>query len=238
MKLRIITVLLIAMLTSCMSSKKLTGYVETKIQTPTSQIAANPNIAFDFSHLAKSDKPVVSTNLKSQLIPALLFWKWDKRIQCNIDPTIIAELFKERFLHTADSLQMNQILAGRNLDLTIESIPSSFEYRDLGNTIIFVVAYSVTSLEAIIPESTDLRVTYKLHQDGKTLKEGQVTAINDSKPISNVWKTPKGFAWKYIEHFKQSVYSMSDEIVRSLFYYLEEGQSVDALAGEDVIEQI
>jgi len=74
-------------------------------------------------------------------------------------------------------------------------MPTSFMYTNQGNAIIFIIAYTVSELEAIYPQRENLVVNYKLIKDEQTIKSGKLAAINNDQPIKNIWKSTKQFTW-------------------------------------------
>lgn len=215
MKRQIFTLLTITLLTSCIGTKKFTGFVEPKFKDKLTRLT-NDNITFDLTGLESKTVTVTSTKVKSQFIPAILFWQWNNTIKCEVNPAIVAQHFQENFLQYSDTLKVQEKLQGRKLEMKIEKIPNSFVYTHKGNSVILIIAYTVSDLEAIFPQEQDLVVSYKLTQNGSTLKEGRFTATNKDLPIKNVWKSTKKFTWLYIDQFKQNNKTMTKEIIEKL----------------------
>ena len=215
MKRQILTILTITLLTSCIGTKKFTGFVEPKFQDKQTS-STNDNIMFDLTGLENKAVSVTSTKVKSQFIPAILYWQWNNTIKCEVNPAIVGQSFQENFLQYSDTLKVQEKLQGRKLEMKIEKIPNSFVYTHKGNSVILIIAYTVSDLEAIFPQEQDLVVSYKLTQNGSTIKEGRLTATNKDQPIKNVWKSTKKFTWLYIDQFKQNNKIMTKEIVEKL----------------------
>lgn len=203
------------LLTSCVSTKKFTSFVEPRFID--AKVNTNSgNFVFDFTNFENTNTPVVSKKLKSQFIPAILYWEWNNTIKCEIDPKIVGQLFQENFLYFADTLKLQDKLQGRKLEIKLEKIPSNFVYTNKGSTIIFIFAYAISTLEAIFPQEQNLMISYKLTEDGKTIKEGKLDVANKDQPLKNVWKSTKKFTWLYIDQFKQNNQTMTKEIVENL----------------------
>jgi hypothetical protein len=215
MKQIILSILTITLLTSCIGTKKFTGFVEPKFQDK-QLISTNENIIFDLTGLENSSASITSTKVKSQFIPAILYWQWNNTIKCEVNPTIVGQSFQENFLRYSDTLKVNEKLQGRKLEMKIEEIPNSFVYTHKGNSVILIIAYTVSDLEAIFPQEQDLVVSYKITENGSTIKEGQLTTTNKDQPIKNVWKSTKKFTWLYVDQFKQNTKIMTKEIVEQL----------------------
>jgi hypothetical protein len=215
MKQTILSILTITLLTSCIGTKKFTGFVEPKFQDK-QLISTNENIIFDLTGLENTSASITSTKVKSQFIPAILYWQWNNTIKCEVNPTIVGQSFQENFLRYSDTLKVKEKLQGRKLEMKIEKIPNSFVYTHKGNSIILIIAYTVSDLEAIFPQEQDLVVSYKITENGSTIKDGKLTVSNKDQPIKNVWKSTKKFTWLYVDQFKQNTKIMTKEIVEKL----------------------
>lgn len=215
MKRQLLFILIILLLTSCIGTKKFSGFVEPKFQE-TKISSTNEKIIFDMTGLESKTSSVTSTNEKSQFIPAILYWQWNSTIKCEVRPDIVGKLFQEDFLQYADTLNVYEKLLGRKIEIKIENIPNSFVYTHKGNSIILIVAYTVSDLEAIFPQKQDLVVSYKLAQDDSIVKEGKLTIMNKDQPARNLWKSTKNFTWLYVDQFKQNNKIMTKELVERL----------------------
>ncbi len=210
-----LTILTITLFTSCIGTKKFTSFVTPKFQE-TKANSSNDNFTFDLAGLENKTSLITSTKVKSQFIPAILYWQWNNTIKCEVNPVIVGQSFQENFLLYADSLKIQEKLQGRKLEMKLENIPNSFVYTHKGNSVILIIVYTVSDLEAIFPQKQDLIVSYKLTQNGSTIKAGKLTASNKDQPIKNVWKSTKKFTWLYIDQFKQNSKSMTKELVEKL----------------------
>jgi hypothetical protein len=215
MKKHFFILFIITLLTSCISTKQFSSYVEPVFQKNQAATSAE-SIAFDFSGLQDNQTPIAMTKLKSQFIPAILFWQWNSTMECEIDPQILGQSFQEDFIQIADSLNLSDKMQGRKLEIKLEEIPNSFIYTNKGRVIILLVAYTMSGLEAIFPEDQNLIITYKLTENEATIKEGKITAITQDKPVKNIWKSAKNFTRVYLNQFKQNNRNMTREIIEKL----------------------
>jgi hypothetical protein len=215
MKRVLLTILTINFLTSCIGTKRFNGFVEPKFQK--AQITStNENLTFDLSGLENKTNSITSTQIKSQFIPAILYWQWNNTIKCEVNPVIIGQTIREDFLKFADSLKIQEKLQARKLEIKLENVPNSFVYTFKGFTVILIIAYTVNATEAIFPEQQDMVLSYKLTQNDSTIKEGKLTTSNKDQPIKNVWKSTKKFTWIYIDQFKKNNKLMTKKIVEQL----------------------
>ena len=217
MKLKILILTTIIVLTSCVSTKTYSGYVEKKLETQkNSTDIQNESISFDLSQLELQNNSVESEKVKSFFIPAILYWGWENTIECKISPAIVGQTFKSSFLNCADSLGLFNKLNEQQIEISIEKIPTSFVYTNKGNTMIFIIAYTVSELEAIYPQEQNLVINYKLIKNGQTTKTGKLIATNKDKPIKNIWKSTKKFTWLYIDKFDNNIKVLTNDIVEQL----------------------
>lgn len=201
MKQAILILLTITLLTSCISTKRFTGIVKSAFSN-TKVSEENDNIIFDYSSLEKLTDSVISTELKSQFIPAVLYWHWNKSIKCEIDPKLIGLDFQNEFIRNADTLNLLKKLSGKRLEVQLERIPNSFVYTNKGNTIILIVGYIVSDLEAIFPSEQNLQITYKLVENGLASKTGTISMNHETQPQQNKIKSTKRFTLTYLDQFK------------------------------------
>ena len=217
MKKTLLILTTIIALTGCVSTKTYSSYVTQKLEQ---QIHApdiqDKNISFDFSKLEVLDNSVEAEKSKSFFIPAILYWGWENTIECKISPAIVGQTFKSSFLNCADSLGLFNKLNEQQIEISIEKIPTSFVYTNKGNTMIFIIAYTVSELEAIYPQEQNLVINYKLIKNGQTTKSGKLIATNKDKPIKNIWKSTKKFTWLYIDKFDNNIKVMTNDIVEQL----------------------
>jgi hypothetical protein len=215
MKNNYLFVLVAALLTSCISTQKYTSFVEPKFQHNKAEIKTK-NIFFDVNNLDNLKNKVVSTKLKSQFIPAILFWQWENTIKCEISPVILGQEVQKDFMYYADSLKMEEKLKNKKLEINIEKIPNTFVYTNKGNAVILLIAYTTSSLVAILPEEQSMVVSYKLTENSSIVKQGQISIKNKNESLKNIWKSAKKFTWLYVEKFKQNSKNMTKELAEKL----------------------
>jgi hypothetical protein len=217
-KQHLIYLLLIALFSSCISAKRYnTIYVEPKFEENEAVILQkSENFTVDIAGLKDFKRTTISTKLKSQLIPAILYWQWDRRLQAEVNPQIVGNIFKKNFISLADSLKLEDKLQGHKLELKIEQVPNTFQYIHSGNTAIFLFFYILNDVYEVVPQEVDLMVSYKLSKNGELVKSGTLSAINIDKPVQNNWKSPKKLTWIYIDQFKYHTFELSREIFKQL----------------------
>ena len=123
------------------------------------------------------------------------------------------DYLKQGIYKAADSLNLKQELAGKELEINIKEVPGKFLYENKGNAIIFIVAYTVSGVEAISPYPINLEFEYNINQNGSMVLEGNGYVQNTEQPLRNIWKSTKKFTWLYLEEFKKETDRMGKEMV-------------------------
>jgi len=204
--------------TSCVSTKKYSNFVKPKFEKSASETAErySNSISFDLSNLETIDDIVKSEKLKSQFIPAILFWQWENNIKCRISPQSVGSMFKSYFIEYSETLGLSEKLANKTLEVKIEELPSNFVYANKGYTIIFIIAYTISQLEAIYPENQDFVIKYKLQENGQEIISEEIRITNKDIPLKNIWSTTGKFTKNYVEQFENNIKASANEAVRML----------------------
>jgi len=208
----LITTLLIS---SCVSTKKYSGFVKPKFENLADVTKEEyGNITFDLSKLERIEDIVISEKLKSQFIPAILYWQWENNIACQISPQSVGKMLNSNIMYQSDLLGLSEKLGNKKLEITIEEIPSSFIYANKGHTIIFIIAYTISQLEAIYPKNQDFVITYVLRENGQTNISEEIRITNKDVPMRNIWSTTGKFTRNYLEQFENNIKETAKDIVQ------------------------
>ena len=213
---KILTVGIISLiLTSCMTAKKYSTFVETATNNGSKQ-----SRVFEDWIVIKSDK-VKPTKIrcdqkKNSFVPAILYWGWNSTIECELDIETRIGFLEQGIYKAADSLNLKERLAGKNLEIIINEVPGNFLYENKGNAIIFVIAYTVSGVEAISPYPINLEFEYNINQEGIKVLEGNGYVQNAEQPLRNIWKSTKKFTWLYLEEFKKETERMGKDMVMGI----------------------
>ena len=203
----ILAVFLIA-LSSCIGTKRYSRYLNEGYKSSIDTFNLNnPDITFK-QNSAIVDTLVTAKNKKSQFIPAIVIWQWEKSISATLPEKHQASKIQSYLERYADSLHLAEKLNGRKLEITIESAPANFIYTNKGFVLYLFVAYVTKMQESIQPEFSDLRLSYKLTNDSE-VKKGELTVLDRNEPAKNIWKSTKKFTWKYLSNYENNVRLMS-----------------------------
>jgi len=218
MKYFLIVFSLLILLTSCLGEKKYADFVYNKYNSQT-QAADLTKDAPDYisvkadSSINKLDTLVVAKKLKSQFIPAILYWQWENTIRCELDPKISIRTFNKYLFSYADSANLKERLNGQKLELSINDLPNSFVYTHKGNSIILLIAYTVNDTEAIIPENKDVKISYRLVKDNIETKKGTLLIPDETQAMQNIWKSTQKFTWSYMSQYDNNLQKLSKNVI-------------------------
>jgi len=214
MKNLIYLLLLSILTTSCIGSKKLLMIVNEK--TSPEEVVTEEQDWLTIN----MENPEQSGNQCNQLnyyfIPALLYWEWNSTIACDIDPVFVRNYFEKAIYKAADSLGMRDNLGNRKVTINLTDLPGKFLYENKGTTMIFIFAYSVSTLEGISPSRTNLVAEYSIQNETETTDEGQITVQNLEMPLPDIWNSTKKLTGKYLDKYKVEIERMSTELVEEI----------------------
>ncbi|MFA5417894.1 MAG: hypothetical protein WC341_05495 [Bacteroidales bacterium] len=154
--------------------------------------------------------------LNYYFVPALLYWEWNSTIACDIDPVFVRNYFEKAIYKAADSLGMRDILGNRKVTINLTDLPGKFLYENKGTTMIFIFAYSVSTLEGISPSRINLVADFTIHYDNETSENGQIIVQNLEMPVPDIWNSTKRLTGKYLDKFKVEIERMSTELVEKI----------------------
>lgn len=205
-------------LTSCMSVEKYSAYVNEKVVADTVTTAQENWLVIN----GISDGiPNRFDQTKSSFVPAILYWSWNYTIECELSKDLTSQYLKNAIYRAADSLNLEARMDGRKLTIDLQQVPGKFIYESKGSTIIFIIAYTMSVVEAITPFSIPLQFRYQISQDGSMVQQGEGIVPNGEQPIRNQWKSTKKFTWVYLDAYKRETQRMGTEIVKLLMDEVE-----------------
>ncbi len=199
--------------TCCVGTKKYNRYVLEQLKYERSENI--PQINFSYTGDVREDSVKVSKQ-KSYFIPAIFYWGIRNTILCEINPQVYADYFQERFKKYSQELGLLERLNGRRLDISLDYMPSSFVYDFSSQSFIFVFAYVTTGYEKIIPENGYRPILLKYAVDAEDSHDrvvGDMTMNEYQEPLTNVWKSTKGFTKHYMNTAKSGIDNMAKNAV-------------------------
>jgi hypothetical protein len=187
--------------TSCISTKKIDGFVNQYYSEKVTQFNNESDWLINDT-LQKIDTFSTSIKTKAQFIPAILYWQWHTNINTDINNDLVKNRFSQYLAAKSDSLELPKLLNGQKIEFEFSQAPSGFSYIHKGNSVILIVAYTVSYLIAIKPNESPYRLKYRIF-NSKNIKtmEGEVKVNNTEIPLNNLWKSAKKFTWTYLDEY-------------------------------------
>lgn len=219
MKKLFLILLVSTLIIGCVGTKKYSSFVYQKVAVKDlkKNTVACDYIQIKIDDLVYNDSLVMAKKIKSQFIPAVLYWQWENTIKCVLHPSIPANTLMSSIVNYANEISLKEKLHGNQIEISIQKIPNSFMYRNTGNAIILIFGYITYGLEAIYPQTQNLTVTYRVLKENQEVKKGTISINNDEdQPVRNIWKSTKKFTWNYIDQYNLSIETLGKQLVEKL----------------------
>lgn len=213
------------LLAGCVTTKSVNGIVTEKYKNFTESGVQSQNFAyqnqFSGGNVATTEKK------KNVVIPAFFYWKFSETYHTELHPMVPVKLFNKYADDYAQTLNLQQKLAGRKVELNVVSIPKGFVSTYTDKAYFFILAgFSVTSNEAMT-DSEDLRVDYKV-TDGQGSSDGTITVTPAelaayNAPFNMGKKSsagPKKFLNNFLDTYESLIYLESRLFVDKLIQKL------------------
>jgi len=164
-----------------------------------SAIVVNSSMPSDpdkLSHTVKSNKNLF----------LLLYWKYDYRHTCTLNPAIGVSYLRKGIYQQANKLK--QKLNGQQLELTIEQMPSSFAIVDKGLVLLLLIQIDKYYVEPDLKK--DIIVSYRVLKNGSETKTGKITIDNveRNKPMG-LFQSWKGATNQFLIRYNADLTEMS-----------------------------
>ena len=214
-KYALLFLLTIASLSSCLSTKSLTEIVKNKILQDNNAVIQidTSYLKLSTDRLQKTDSLVLADKIKSYFIPAILFWSKNNTLGCTINNTYFTDIFSNKLTELSEEFRIKEILNGRRLEISLESVPNRFIYTNRFNFMFLLYVYSYSYQESIYPENGEFNLTYKVLEENKVVKSGNFNINNTVKPLSNSFKSQSKFIETYIDELKLNFEQQSNQII-------------------------
>ena len=203
-----------ALLTSCIGPKKINNWVARQYdEVPTAPKKKSDYITIT-SNLASTDDKISTTEKNtSHVLPLIVYWQWDYKNTCTLNPQIPVNNFKKTVSSYANK-GLKQKLNGQRIELTIEKIPNTFALDDYGHVVWVIYAFTWEKV-SIQPSKNDLVVSYKVIKDDNTItKSGLISVANRDKGVTlEMFQSLKKRTWVYLSDYDDNITSMSKSVV-------------------------
>jgi hypothetical protein len=213
----LLAVISATLFTSCLTSKKVDRQIakqyndvsEIKKKKQTDHISITSSVAPMGGQISTTETKT------SNMLPLILYWKWDYTNTCTLNPQIPINNFISTVNRYATK-GLDSKLAGENLELSVDKIPNKFQILDKAHLIFF--GYAV-GWDDVSMKATDMEmiVSYRVLKDNVETKKGIIFIPNfdDKKPLGMFknWKTATS---EYLTQFDENVSTMSKLVVDKL----------------------
>jgi hypothetical protein len=209
-------ILLCTLFSSCLTAKKLDQQVAKQYIDKDNLLQAaktTEQISVTSPLIDQSEQISTSTTSTSHMLPLVLYWSWEYRNSCKLNPRIPVNFLATQ-LNKSGALK--QKLVGRKLDLVVEQVPANFAIVDKAHVIFFGYAFGWDKV-TIKGDEMNLSVSYKLSQSDSLLKTGQIIL----PPIDNKRTIGMYASWKtamsdFLDQYDTNLSTMSKALVANL----------------------
>lgn len=202
--------------TSCLTSAKLDKFVATQYNNELPKPGKKKKAEIEISSTLPTAHSEISTTVHKtdKFLPLLVYWKYDHRQRCSLNPAIAVTHFSNAIHNLATKALLDK-LNGRKLELTVEQAPSAFSIVAHENTVWLIYAVSWEKIY-IEPDTRDLVVAYKAG-DGEGSKAGKITVKNTDRNKSlQFFQSWKSATSEYLSAYNANFTTMSKNFISQL----------------------
>jgi hypothetical protein len=220
MRALIFLLFILIFLTSCVTSKKYTSFVNEKLETKQIDSTIDREwLIINTNQLKLNGNEC--RKVKSSFIPAIIYWEWNTAISCDIDQSLTVNYLKDAIYKAADSLNLIENLKKYKLIINIKSVPGQFLYEDKESVLFLIVAYIVSGGETILPTPIDFVADYEIQSENNMMLKGEIIIKNNEQPMKNIWKSTKKFTGMYLDHYKKETEKIGLELITEIIKKIE-----------------
>ncbi len=211
--------LAISILPGCNISQKIDNHVAEHYnnELPKPDKKKNAGITVNTSIPSDPKKISVTEKKTSKVLPLLIYWQYDYRRTCTMNPLIGVSHFRKTINQQTNKL--NQKLDGQQLELNVEQVPGAFAVVDKGHIVLFVVHWHKFYVE---PDFKDLVVSYKVLKNGNETKTGKITIANKQQNEGiGYFQSLRSLVSDFLGRYNNDMADMSKNFVNKLLEELE-----------------
>jgi hypothetical protein len=204
-------------LSGCLTSAKLDKYVAGQYNNELPKPSKKKRTDIDVTAATPAAGSSISTSVRKtdKFLPLLVYWKFDQRQSCSLNPAIAVTNFTNG-INAAATKSLTDKLQGRKLELTVQQVPSVFSIVTKENTIWLLYTFSWSRVY-IEPDVKDLVVAYRLLEADKEVKAGSVTVKNTEKNKNfRYFQSWKSATSEYLTEYNATVAAMAKSVVTQL----------------------
>jgi hypothetical protein len=198
----------------CLTSKKVDRQVAKQYSDVKEIKKRKPgdNISITSRLTPVGEKISTTETRTSNMLPLIVYWKWDYTNTCTLNPQIPINNFVTT-VYSYASKGLTSKLAGQNLELSVDKIPGKFQILDKAHLIFFGYAYGWDniSMKAL---DMEMIVSYRVLKDNVETKKGIISIPNfDDKKQLGMFKNWKKATNEYLAQFDENISAMSKLVV-------------------------
>jgi len=150
----------------------------------------------------------------SHVLPLIVYWHFDYRNTCTLNPRIAVNHFTAAVSAYGGSRLKGKMNGGR-LELTIEQMPTVFVLDDRGWLVFPGFGAETLSIQ---PAIADLVVAYRLYDKNNTIvKTGTIRIEDPDKAVSlKMFHSLKNMTGEYLDRYDENITSMSKRLIDKL----------------------
>jgi hypothetical protein len=173
----------------------------------------NDFISVTSSLTSNADKISTTETNTSNVLPLLIYWSWDYKNTCTLNPQIPINNFTTTVLANKG---LKAKLNGQKLELSVDKIPNKFSIDDKSHLIFLIYAFAWDDI-SIKAENIDMLVSYRVSKDNVETKRGIITIpYNNHKKNLGMFKSWKKATSEYLDQYDVNITSMSKLVVDEL----------------------
>jgi hypothetical protein len=205
------------LLTGCLNARKIDRQVARQYndELPMLKKKQVDDIVITSAYTGADSKLSSTQSKTSNFLPLLVYWSWDYKNTCTLNPQIPLVNFTNT-VHSYANKGLHQKLNGSRLELRVDSLPNKFALMDKAHLIFFgyAVGWDNVYLKA---EPMNMVVTYKLLKDNQEMKNGIVSipVLHDRQNLG-MFRSWKRATQDYLDQYNSNIAAMSRMVVDKL----------------------
>lgn len=214
-----ILLLLFVFVSGCLTTKKMDQFVAEQYNNklPGQDKKKNTAIPVTSAIPFTPEKSIsVTTQKTSKVLPLILYFHYDYRHTCTLNPAIAVNNFATTV--NQQSAKLNQKLNGQQLELTVEQVPNAFALVDKAGILLFFIHWDKIFVQ---PDFKDLMVSYKVLQGGTVVKTNRISVKNEEQNrgirFAQSWRSSTS---EYLSEYNADIVNMSKSFVNKLLQEL------------------
>ena len=169
-----------------------------------------------------NDTITKTRRLRGLFVPAILYWQWNKALECEVDAARLANIFARDLRGFADSLSLSKNSGFRKFEVELTTLPHKFVYTNQGYVAILIVAYVTSQEELMTVVPGNAVVKFRVLEGEKVIAEQELQMrMPATEPEINRYMTTR----KYVHRSVVAYYGQLQQLARLTALRLHELQN-------------